>query len=162
MLERKHILQQRDPCNFQKSLCDQLDSMIRRSSGIRKPGRNIFGLLLLGLFFVDIRSLVVWVSEYFENSNKISFINYPGGYYLEKNCMCVNVLNAKYKARHNQLNHCSSNKFSPVRKSFYGVKHLISKVVCMIVGDGNTKGIWDDSWVPDLQGFIPTLKRETI
>ena len=32
----------------------------------------------------------------------------------------------------------------------------------MIVGDGNAKGIWDDSWVLDLQGFIAIPKREAI
>ena len=28
----------------------------------------------------------------------------------------------------------------------------------MIVGDGNTIRIWDDPWIPDLQGFIPKTK----
>ena len=28
----------------------------------------------------------------------------------------------------------------------------------MIIGDGNTIRIWDDPWIPDLQGFIPKPK----
>ena len=28
----------------------------------------------------------------------------------------------------------------------------------MIVRDGNTIRIWDDPWIPDLQGFIPKPK----
>ena len=29
----------------------------------------------------------------------------------------------------------------------------------MLVGDGNSTRIWEDPWVPDLQGFIPTPKN---
>ena len=29
----------------------------------------------------------------------------------------------------------------------------------MLVGDGNSIRIWEDPWVPDLQGFIPTPKN---
>ena len=71
-------------------------------------------------------------------------------------CQC---LKAKYKVRHNWLNHCFLGKAFSVWKSLLGDKHLISKAACMLVGDGNSIRIWENPWVPDLQGFIPTPKN---
>lgn len=51
-----------------------------------------------------------------------------------KNFLCVNVLKAKYKVRHDWLNHCSLGKASLVWKSLLRVKHLISKAACMLWG----------------------------
>uniref|UniRef100_A0A7N2L3I4 Reverse transcriptase n=1 Tax=Quercus lobata TaxID=97700 RepID=A0A7N2L3I4_QUELO len=64
----------------------------------------------------------------------------------------------KYKIRHNWLSHISHGNSSPIWKSLAGVKHLFSNAACMIVRDGNTIRIWDDPWIPDLQGFIPKPK----
>ena len=36
-----------------------------------------------------------------------------------------------------------------------GIKHLISKVACIILGSGDSIQIWSDPWIPDLPGFIP-------
>ena len=70
-----------------------------------------------------------------------------------------NWLKAKYKVRHNWLNHCFLGNASPVWKSLYGIKQLISKAACMLVGDDNSIRIWEDPWVPELHGFIPTPKN---
>ena len=75
-----------------------------------------------------------------------------------KNCLRVNVVRAKYKIRHNWLFHLSQGNSSSIWKSLEGVKHIFSNVACMIVDDGNTIRIWDDPWIPDLQGFIPKPK----
>ena len=74
-----------------------------------------------------------------------------------KSCLCVNVLRAKYKIRNNWLSHISQGNSSPIWKSL-GVKYIFSKAACMTVGDGNSIRIWDDPWIPDLQGFIPKPK----
>ena len=70
-----------------------------------------------------------------------------------------NWLKAKYKVRHNWLNHCFLGNASPVWKSLYGIKQLISKAACMLVGDDNSIRIWEDPWVPELHGFIPSPKN---
>ena len=76
-----------------------------------------------------------------------------------KNCLCVNVLKAKYKVRQNWLNHCFLGNASSVWKSLSGIKQLISKAACMLVGDGNSIRIWEDPWVPELHRFIPSPKN---
>ena len=39
-----------------------------------------------------------------------------------------------------------------------GTKRLIAKAACLLVGNGNSIRTWIDPWIPDLPGFIPTLK----
>ena len=67
-------------------------------------------------------------------------------------------MKAKYKIRDNWLAHHSHSNASPFWKSLIGTKHLIAKAACLLVGNGNSIRTWIDPWIPDLPGFIPTLK----
>ena len=39
-----------------------------------------------------------------------------------------------------------------------GIKHLIAKVACLLVGNGDSIKTWPDLWIPDLPSFTPTPK----
>jgi hypothetical protein len=47
-------------------------------------------------------------------------------------------------------------------KAIEGLKSLIMKGACFIVGDGAVIDIWKDPWVPWLPNFLPQPKYETI
>ena len=39
-----------------------------------------------------------------------------------------------------------------------GIKHLIAKAACLLVGNGDSIRTWSDLWIPDLLSFTPTPK----
>ena len=144
---------------FPMKLCNQLDSVVRRFQWNPKTESDHFltpsawstlcrsqkeGGLGFRNFWDFNRAIL----------SKLAWWILPG-----KSCLCVNVLKAKCKVRHNWLNHYFLGKAFPVQKSLLGDKHLISKAACMLVEDGNSIRIWEDPQVPDLQGFIPTPKN---
>ena len=74
-----------------------------------------------------------------------------------KDCLCIEVLRAKYKVHHNWLNQAPHSNASPVWKSLVGTKHLLSEA-CLLVGNGESIRTWSDPWVPNLPSFIPSPK----
>ena len=68
------------------------------------------------------------------------------------------MLRAKYKIRNNWLTHSYFGHASPFWKSLLGIKHLISKAACIILGSEDSIRIWSDPWIPDLPSFIPPPK----
>ena len=44
---------------------------------------------------------------------------------------------------------------SPVWKAIEGVKDIIVKGACYLIGDGSSINVWLDPWIPWIQGFIP-------
>jgi len=77
-----------------------------------------------------------------------------------KDCLCIEVLIAKYKAHHNWLNQAAHSNASLVWKSLVGTKHLLSEAAYLLVGNGESITTWSDSWVPNLLGFIPSPKAD--
>ena len=75
-----------------------------------------------------------------------------------KDCPCVNVLREKYKIHNNWLTHSCHGHASPFWKSLLGVKHIIAKARCIVLGSGDSIRIWSDPWIPDLPGYIPSPK----
>ena len=75
-----------------------------------------------------------------------------------KDCLCIEVLRAKYKVHHNWLNQAPHSNASPIWKSLIGIKHLLSEAACLLVGNGECIRTWSDPWVPNLPGFIPFPK----
>ena len=39
-----------------------------------------------------------------------------------------------------------------------GIKHLIIKAACLLVGNGDSIRTWSDLWIPDLPSITPTPK----
>jgi len=39
-----------------------------------------------------------------------------------------------------------------------GIKHLMAKAACLLVGNGDSIKTWLDSWIPDLPSFTLTPK----
>ena len=39
-----------------------------------------------------------------------------------------------------------------------GIKHLIAKAACLLVGNEDSIRTWSDPWIPDLPSFTPTPK----
>ena len=75
-----------------------------------------------------------------------------------KDCLCIEVLRAKYKVHHNWLNQAPHSNAFPVWKSLIGTKHLLSEAACLLVGNGEPIRTWSDPWVLNLLGFIPSPK----
>ena len=48
---------------------------------------------------------------------------------------------------------------SPVWRAIEGVKDIIVKGACYLIGDGSSINVWLDPWVPWIQGFIPKLAQ---
>ncbi|XP_030974728.1 uncharacterized protein LOC115994650 [Quercus lobata] len=65
---------------------------------------------------------------------------------------------AKYKIRNNWLTHSYNGHASPFWKNLLGVKHIIAKAECIVLGSGDSIRIWSDPWIPDLPGYIPSPK----
>ena len=71
--------------------------------------------------------------------------------------MCIKLLRAKYKVR--ALCHSFAGKSSPVWKRIEGIKNLISKDACLLVGNGNNIRTREDPWVLDFPSFKPNSKE---
>ena len=42
-----------------------------------------------------------------------------------------------------------------------GIKHLIAKAACLLVGNEDSIRTWSDPWILDLPSFTPTPKVDT-
>ena len=69
-------------------------------------------------------------------------------------------LAAKYKVRADWLRAPKASNVSWVRKSIKRVKDIIKLGACKVVGSGNTILVWEDPWLPDKSGFIPTPRDQ--
>ena len=58
--------------------------------------------------------------------------------------------------RGNWLTHKTSGSPSFVWTSIEGVKELVAKATCIIVGIGNTIRVREDPWIPDSPHFTPS------
>ena len=68
---------------------------------------------------------------------------------------CMSILRAKYKIKQDWLHKDPPKSASPVWKAIKGVKNIIDKGACYLIGDGASINVWLDPWVPWLQGFTP-------
>ena len=112
---------------FPKNLCDQLDLMVRRFWWNPK--------IESGHFWTPIAWSTLYISQKegglcfrnFWNFNQAILSKIAWWILSCMSCLCVNVLKA-----------------SPIWKNLLGVKHLISKAACILVGNGNSIRIWED------------------
>ena len=50
----------------------------------------------------------------------------------------------------------------PTWRAIENAKKLIVKGACYLIGDGATINVWEDPWVPWIQGFKPQPRNENI
>ena len=79
----------------------------------------------------------------------------------EKDFLCVKVLKAKYKVRGNWLNYKTMGSPSKIWRGLEGMKSLLARSACMLIGNRNTIRIWEDPWIPNLPNFIPSPRERT-
>ncbi|KAK9284386.1 hypothetical protein L1049_023557 [Liquidambar formosana] len=70
-------------------------------------------------------------------------------------CLWVQMLKVKYCKLQHFFEVQSSSTDSWLWKRILKSKELLSKGMCMIVGDGTNIDIWKDPWVPFIPGFRP-------
>lgn len=75
--------------------------------------------------------------------------------------LCMNILRAKYKISNNWLRSDPPTRASPTWRAIEQAKKVVVKGACYSTGDGTSINIWEDPWVPWIQGFCPTPKDES-
>ncbi|KAL0014289.1 hypothetical protein SO802_001358 [Lithocarpus litseifolius] len=76
--------------------------------------------------------------------------------------LCMTILRAKYKFKGDWLRSDLTKVASPIWRAIESTKSLVAKGACYLVGDDTSINIWNDPWVPWLQGFISKPKSPTL
>ena len=144
---------------FPKGLCEQLDAIVRHFWWNRKSNKGSFS------------SPIAWASlcwplkegglgfRKFWEFNQALLAKLAWWLLAGKDCLCINLLQAKYKVRNNWLNHKESSSISLVWKSLEGIKQLIAQGTCIMIGSGDFVCIWEDPWIPNHPNFRPNLRE---
>lgn len=74
----------------------------------------------------------------------------------------MNILRAKYKTSEYWLHSDPPKSAFPIWKAIKNAKKVIVKGACYTIGDGTSINVWKDPWVPWIQGFIPTPRKENL
>ncbi|KAL5563568.1 hypothetical protein UlMin_033315 [Ulmus minor] len=72
------------------------------------------------------------------------------------NSLCCQILKARYLLHNTFLNCTPSSRDSPFWKSALGTKDLILTGACYLVGNGDQISVWNDPWIPTINGFKPS------
>ena len=76
--------------------------------------------------------------------------------------LCMAILRAKYKVRQDWLCKDLSKFASPIWKAIDSVKDIIVKGACYLIGDRASINVWQDPWIPWIQGFFPKPKSKVV
>ena len=72
----------------------------------------------------------------------------------------MSILRAKYKISKNWLYTNNPKQASPIWKAIKQAKKVVVKGAFYSIGDVTTINVWQDPWVPWIQGFIPSPREE--
>ena len=72
-----------------------------------------------------------------------------------KQSLCMEVLRSKYTVKEDWLRAEPRKSTSPTWRAIEKAKKLIEKGACFLLGDGKSINVWDDPWVPWIEGFRP-------
>ena len=67
---------------------------------------------------------------------------------------------AKYKVKHNWLHTEPPKSASYTWKAIEKAKAVILQGACYLIGDGSSVSVWEDPWVPWIQGFSPKPRED--
>ena len=78
----------------------------------------------------------------------------------KRDSLCMEILRAKYKVWNDWLFKEPPKAAYPIWKAIEGVKNIIVKCqgACYLIGNGASINVWQDPWVPWIQGFKPHPK----
>ena len=76
----------------------------------------------------------------------------------KRDSLCMEILKAKYKVRNDWLFKEPPKAAPPIWKAIKGVKNIIVKGTCYLIRNGASINVWQDPWVPWIQGFKPHPK----
>lgn len=76
----------------------------------------------------------------------------------KRDSLCMSILRAKYKVKEGWLHGNNSKHSSPIWRAIEEVKSIIVKGACYLIGDGTSINVWQDPWVPWIDGFRPKPK----
>ena len=80
----------------------------------------------------------------------------------KRDSLYMSILRAKYKISNNWLCSDPPTRASPIWRAIEQAKKVVIKGACFSIGDGTSINIWEDPWVPWIQGFIPTPRNELV
>ena len=80
----------------------------------------------------------------------------------KRDSLCMMILRAKYKVRHDWLYKEPAKATSPIWKAIEGVKNIIVRGSCYLIGNGADISVWHDPWVPWINGFKPLPKHGNV
>ena len=72
-----------------------------------------------------------------------------------KQSLCMEVLRSKYTVKEDWLRAEPRKSASPTWRAIEKAKKPIEKGACFLLGDGKSINVWDDLWVPWIEGFRP-------
>lgn len=77
-----------------------------------------------------------------------------------KQSSCMEVLCTKYKVKEDWLRAKPKKITSPTWRAIENAKNLIVKGACYLLGDGKSISVWEDPWIPWIEGFKPRPRIE--
>ncbi|XP_030923475.1 uncharacterized protein LOC115950411 [Quercus lobata] len=72
-----------------------------------------------------------------------------------RDSLCMNLLRAKYKVKHTWFHSKLPKSASHTWKAIEKAKVIILQGACYLIGGGSSVSVWEDPWVPWIQGFSP-------
>ena len=77
-----------------------------------------------------------------------------------KQSICMEVLRTKYKVKEDWLRAEPKKIASPTWRAIEDAKNLVVKGACYLLGDGKLISVWEDPWIPWIEGFKPRSRIE--
>ena len=77
-----------------------------------------------------------------------------------RDSLCMNLLRAKYKVKHNLFHTEPPKLVSYTWKAIEKAEAIILQGACYLIGDGSLVSVWEDPWVPWIQGFSPKPRED--
>ena len=138
-----------------KSICDRMDSLIRRFWWSPKKESSHYLAPLSWASLCKTKKDGGLGFRKFWDFNLAMLSKFAWWILVGKESQCVQLLKAKYKVRRNWLYSSSPSNASWCWRSMEKAKEILIKCACWSVGDGKSILVWEDPWVPECPNFRP-------
>lgn len=144
---------------FLKGLCDKMDSMVRKFWwNPNKSGNKIYTLVA----WTELRKPLSDEGlgfRSFERFNEAIVAKLAWWVLPKRDSFYVTVLQAKHKVENNWLQARLAKSASFSWRGIEGVRSLISKGACKLVGSSEDILVWGDPWIPNCPSFMPSPRE---